>query len=103
MQLRAGAQLSDDVLTITFDGEITMSTLPALNDLLLRNLKEHPGVAFSLNFDAIHSVDDAGLGVLLGFAGKLRAAHTPCIVVCSQPRIRERLAATGFDTVVPVI
>ncbi len=103
MQLCANAQLADDVLTVAFEGEITMATLPVLNDLLSRHLQEHPDTAFSLNFEAVHAVDDAGLGVLLGFVGKLRAARIPCVVVCSQPRIRERLASTGFDTVVPVI
>ena len=103
MQLGASSQFNDDLLTITFNGEITMSTLPTLNDILLRNLQEHPAKAFCLNLDASHAVDDAGLGVLLGFVGKLRATQTPCVVVCSEPRIRKRLASTGFDTVVPVV
>jgi len=103
VQLGANSQFNDDLLTISFNGEITMSTLPTLNDILLRNLQEHPATAFCLNLDAVHAVDDAGLGVILGFVGKLHATHTPCVVVCSEPRIRERLASTGFDTVVDVI
>ena len=63
MQLCANAQLTDDVLTVAFEGEITMATLPVLNDLLSRHLQEHPETAFSLNFEAVHAVDDAGLAV----------------------------------------
>jgi hypothetical protein len=39
----------------------------------------------------------------MGFAGKLRGINTSCIVMCTQPAIRSRLAATGFDLAVSVI
>ena len=48
------------------------------------------------------SFDDAALGLLLGAAGKARTAGGDVVVVCTEPRLRERLMITGFDKAIIV-
>jgi anti-anti-sigma factor len=71
--------------------------------MLNKATQEHPNAPFVVNVNDLTMLDDAGIGILMGFAGKLRGINTSCIVMCTQPAIRSRLAATGFDLAVSVI
>jgi anti-anti-sigma regulatory factor len=71
--------------------------------MLNKATQEHPNAPFVVNVNDLTMLDDAGIGILMGFAGKRRSTHTSCVVVCSQVGIRSRLAATGFDLAVSVV
>ena len=103
MQLLAKSYFHHDVLVIALEGEVTLSTLPLLSDILNRQRQDHNVAPIAINLDALVSLDDAGLGILLGFAGRLRGEGRSCVVACSQPGLRERLASTGFDRAVNVV
>jgi anti-anti-sigma regulatory factor len=47
-------------------------------------------------------VDDAGLGILLGLAGRAREHGGDLRLVCAPGRLRDRLALTGADRAVAV-
>jgi anti-anti-sigma factor len=103
MQLRVEATFSGGVVVLRLNGEVSLSTLPYLSDMLNKAIQEHPAAPFVVNVNDLTMLDDAGIGILMGFAGKLRGINTSCIVMCTQPAIRSRLAATGFDLAVSVI
>ena len=101
MQLRVETIFSEGVAVLRLSGEVSLSTLPNLSDMLNKATQEHPNAPFVVNVNDLSMLDDAG--ILMRFAGKLRSAHTSCVVVCSQVAIRSRLAATGFDLAVSVV
>lgn len=103
MQLRVETIFNEGVAVLRLSGEVSLSTLPYLSDMLNKATQEHPNAPFVVNVNDLSLLDDAGIGILMGFAGKLRSAHTSCVVVCSQVGIRSRLAATGFDLAVSVV
>jgi anti-anti-sigma factor len=87
---------------LSVDGAIDVSSLPVLQDRLLRTLADHPGVTLTVDLDGATVVDDAALGVLLGAAGRARAGGGDLEVVATAERTRERLALTGFERAVTV-
>lgn len=103
MQLRVEAILKEGVAVLHLSGEVTLSTLPHLSDMLNKATQDHPTTPFVVNVNDLTVLDDAGIGILMGFAGKLRTSEISCVVVCSQASIRSRLATTGFDLAVSVI
>jgi anti-anti-sigma factor len=84
-------------------GEIDLASIPRLQDALTRAVSAHPGDALHVDLDGVHACDDCGLGVILGAAGRLRAAGGDLVVVCSAGSLRDRLTATGFDRAVSVV
>jgi len=87
---------------MTLDGVIDLATLPTLHDHLLRTTQDHAGDELVVDLDAVTVVDDAGLGLLLGAAGRCRQSGGNLIVVASAEGLRRRLALTGFDRAVEV-
>ena len=103
MQLRVETIFNEGVAVLRLSGEVSLSTLPYLSDMLNKATQEHPNAPFVVNVNDLTMLDDAGIGILMGFAGKLRTSNISCVVVCSQASIRSRLATTGFDLAVSVI
>ena len=103
MQLRVETIFNEGVAVLRLSGEVSLSTLPYLSDMLNKATQDHPNTPFVVNINDLTMLDDAGIGILMGFAGKLRTSNISCVVVCSQAGIRSRLATTGFDLAVSVI
>ena len=103
MQLRIETIFHEGVAVLRLSGEVSLSTLPYLSDMLNKATQDHPNTPFVVNINDLTMLDDAGIGILMGFAGKLRTSNISCVVVCSQAGIRSRLATTGFDLAVSVI
>ena len=57
----------------------------------------------AVDLDGVDVLDDTGLGVLLGAAGRARQAGGELVVVVSDERLRARFEATGFDRAVAVV
>lgn len=83
-------------------GEVDLATIPRLRDALVRLVGEHGGATVAVDLDGVSVLDDSGLGVILGAAGRARAAGGDLVVVCSDPRLRARLHLTGLDRAVDV-
>ena len=101
MALRVDAETVDGRVVAVCRGAIDMSTLPTLHGALGRVVTEAAGSVVTVDLDEVDSLDDAGLGVLLGAAGRARRSDGDLVVVCSDPDRRARLAVTGFDRAVP--
>ncbi len=84
-------------------GEIDLGTLPLLHGALVKFTNANPGVDLVVDLDGVSACDDAGLGVLLGAAGRAREAGADLVVLCSDGVLRSRLARTGFDRAVRVV
>ena len=78
-------------------GEIDLATLPAFRDHLTRAVGQHTGATVFVDLDGVTALDDTGLGMLLGTAGRAREAGGDLVVVCSSTRLRQRFAVTGLD------
>ncbi len=87
---------------VTLDGVVDVASLPALHDHLLRATRDHGGGELVVDLDAVEAIDDSGLGLLLGAAGRCRAAGGELVVVVSSDRMRERFSLTGLDRAVEV-
>lgn len=87
---------------MSLDGVIDLASLPTLHDHLARATRDHPGQQLVVDLDGVHAVDDAGLGLLLGAAGRCREAGGDLVVVASSERLRNRLTLTGFERAVEV-
>jgi anti-anti-sigma factor len=91
------------LLVVRVEGDITLSTLPRLTDALNRETSKADIGFVLVDLDAVDVIDDAGLGSLMGFAARIRAAKRGIAVVASMPRVRDRLADTRFDRAVDVV
>jgi anti-sigma B factor antagonist len=102
MDLRARYDLVGSLPVVSLSGSVDMSTLPVLGDALLRLVTEHPGVVVAVDLDGIDVLDDTGLGVLLGAAGRARQAGGDLVIVTANERLRARFATTGLERAVEV-
>jgi anti-sigma B factor antagonist len=83
-------------------GEIDLATLPLFHDHLVRLVDGHPGVTVVVDLDGVTALDDTGLGMLLGAAGRARQLDGDLVLVCSGERLLARFALTGLDRAVLV-
>lgn len=96
VDLRSRVYLVGDISVLALDGVIDLSTLPLLQDLLSRQIAESTGEVV-VDLDGVAVLDDCGLGVLLGTAGRCRESGRDLVVVCTSERLRHRFAITRLD------
>lgn len=87
---------------LQLQGEIDLATVPLLRDRLAKAIGAHAGHELLVDLDGVTVLDDTGLGVLLGAAGRARERGGDVVLVCSTPRLTDRLDATGFSRAVEV-
>lgn len=102
MDLVCRHDLIGAVPVIGLDGTIDLGSIPLLHSRLRRVVTDHPGVTVVVDLDGVISVDDAGLGVILGAAGLARQHGGDLAVLCTSDRLRDRLRLTGLDRAVEV-
>ena len=83
-------------------GEIDLATLPTLHDHLSRAIASHQAATVWVDLDGVSVLDDAGLGVVLGAAGKARELGGDLRIVCTSQRLLRRFELTGVDRAVAV-
>jgi anti-sigma B factor antagonist len=87
---------------VALSGTVDLGTVPALLNALATALLDRRGASIAVDLDGVEAFDDVGLGIILGAAGRARRDGGELTVVCSNPRLRERLAVTGFDRAIDV-
>lgn len=102
MSLQCSDEVLDDRVIVTLSGAVDLSTVAALRDHLLRVVTDHPGWTAVIDLDEVVSLDDAGLGILLGLAGRAREHGGDLLLICAPGRLRDRLSLTGADRAVAV-
>lgn len=84
-------------------GEVDLSTLPSFRDQLLKLVDDNPGTTVLVDLDGVTALDDAGLGMLLGAAGRARQRQGDLRLVCTAPHLLRRFEVTGLDRAVSVV
>lgn len=102
MDLHARLELVGDRIVLALDGVVDLATIPILHAHLQRAISEHPGGTVHVDLDTVTALDDCGLGVLLGAAGRARDQGGDVVVIASADRLRERFRSTGLDRAVSV-
>ena len=94
MTLRRAAIAQKQVLMVS--GDIELGSLPRFNDALSRLVTDDAGHV------VVVDIEDAALGLILGAAGRARAAGGDIEIVCTDARLRQRFAENGFDRAVTI-
>lgn len=89
------------VLSIT--GELDLSTLPQFRNAVVRLVGDHPTQTVAIDVDGVFVLDDTGVGVLLGAAGRARENGGDLAVVCTDERLLRRFAVLRLDCAVDVV
>jgi stage II sporulation protein AA (anti-sigma F factor antagonist) len=100
--MRSAVNTVGDSVVVTVDGIVDLAAVATLHDDLSRAIRRHPGRTIIVDLDAVGSIDDTGLGVLMGAAATARDAGGDLVVVCNRPALRVRLDTTRFDRAVEV-
>ncbi len=87
---------------VDVSGSVDLATVATLRDHVLEVISTHAGATIVIDLDEVVSLDDVGLGVLLGLAGRAREMGGDLRLVSSPGRVRDRLAVTGADRAVDV-
>ena len=102
MRLVARDEQIGGMPVLALDGDIDLATLPVFRDHLARFVAEHPGQVVAVDIESVGTLDDSGLGALLGAAGRARHGGGDLVVVCASDRLRERFAITRLDWAIEV-
>lgn len=104
MQLRTTRREVADDLVLALDGTADLAALPLLHAACQRLVRGvEPGTSIAIDIDGVVVLDDAALGLLMGAAATARSSGATLRVVCSDDRLRQRLASTRFDRAVDVV
>jgi anti-anti-sigma factor len=87
---------------VALAGTVDLATVPSLHNALTTAILDEPGSTIAVDLGAVQSLDDVGLGVLLGAAGRARRGGGDLVVVTADDALRRRLALTGFDRAINV-
>jgi anti-sigma B factor antagonist len=102
MPLSSSLDLAAALPVLHLSGEVDLATLPQFHDALVHVVDRQPGQRVAVDLDGVDSIDDAGLGLLLGAAGRARDRGGDLVLVCSGTRLRQRLRTTRLDLAVTV-
>jgi anti-anti-sigma factor len=102
VDLHGSVDVVNAVPVLSLSGPVDLATVAQLRDLLLRFTAAHAGETVVVDLDGVDTLDDVGLGVLLGAAGRTRQNGGDLTVVCADPHLRERFTVTGLDRAISV-
>lgn len=103
MDLQCTTSRVGDAVVLALGGYADLSTAPRLQSQLQLAVGEHRGERVVVDIDGLVALDDVALGLLLGAAARAREDGGELVLVGTNARIRQRLAATRVDRVVTVL
>ena len=102
MELVCSLALIGTTPVLQVSGEIDLATLPYFRDQLLRSISLHDGTTLFVDLDGVTVLDDTGLGILLGTAGRAREQGGDVVVVSNNERLRARFELTRLNLALDV-
>ena len=102
MELVCSLALIGTTPVLQVSGEIDLATLPYFRDQLLRAITLHDGATLFVDLDGVTVLDDTGLGILLGTAGRAREQGGDVVVVSNNERLRTRFELTRLNLALDV-
>ena len=92
-----------DLSVLELEGEIDIASVPRLSDAINRLINDERGRSIAVDLDSVIALDDTGLGIIIGAAGRARQHGGDLIVVASAQHLIQRLSLTRFDQAVRVV
>lgn len=102
MTLRTTVTTVSDSIIVTLEGMVDLASVGTLHNDLARVVRRHPGAVLVIDLDSVDTLDDVGLGVLLGAAAAARELGGDIEVVCSRPALVDRFRRSRFDRAITV-
>lgn len=102
MELVCSLALIGTTPVLQVSGEIDLATLPYFRDQLLRAISLHDGATLFVDLDGVTVLDDTGLGMLLGTAGRAREHGGDVVIVTNNERLLARCELTGLNRALTV-
>src|SRR5580765_227060 len=87
----------DGLAVVAIAGALDLATMPRLRDRLVRVISERPGETVVLDLDGLTTIDDAGLGALVGALRRARVHGGDVVLVCNGAELLELFALTRLD------
>ena len=87
---------------VALTGSLDLATVPSLHNALATAILDHPATTIAVDLHGVEALDDVGLGVLLGAAGRARRGGGDLVVATTDEAMRQRFALTGFDRAITV-
>jgi anti-anti-sigma factor len=103
MDLRTATRFVAGQWLLTIDGTADLASVPLVHDALRRFVTDHADSNASVDLDGAVVLDDATIGLLIGAAATMRDAGGSMRLVCSKPRLRERLDRLRVDRIIDVV
>lgn len=101
--LRAETREVAGTPVVELSGRVDLSTLPTLQNALVRTIGANIGATVAVDLDGVDALDDVGLGVLIGAAGRARGSGGDIVVVCSSDRLLRRFSITRLDRAITIV
>ena len=98
MELKLGHYRKDGFEVVTVEGEIDISTVPRLRELLI-DLAGQGSYRLIIDLDKVGFLDSTGLGVLAVGLKRVRPHDGSLDLVCTQKRILNIFRITGLTKV----
>ncbi len=102
MELVCSLALVGATPVLQVSGEIDLATLPYLRDQLLRAISLYDGATLFVDLDGVTVLDDTGLGMLLGTAGRAREQGGDVVVISNNERLLARFELTRLNRALEV-
>lgn len=102
MDLTCRTSTIGDVTVLGLIGEVDLSSVPMLQAALGRLIADRVGEVVMVDLDGLSVLDDTGMGILLGAAGRARQQGGDLVLVCANPRLRDRFEASGLARAIEV-
>jgi len=102
MELVCSLALIGTTPVLQVGGEIDLATLPYFRDQLLRAVSLHAGATLFVDLDGVTVLDDTGLGMLLGTAGRAREQGGDVVIVSNNERLLARFELTRLNKALEV-
>ena len=90
MQLSSSIIRDGSQFVLVFAGEIDLATVPTCSDMLTKFVDEHTGSDIAVDMRQVTSLDDTGVGVILGAVARARTAGLHLVLVIDDPHMRAR-------------
>lgn len=97
MALRTTIESIGPLSVLSVQGDVDLSTVPTLHQVVSELVATHRAEIVAVDLDGVDALDDVGLGILLGAAGRARDQGGDVVLICASPRLRGRLALTRLD------
>jgi anti-sigma B factor antagonist len=101
MELRVTTSTIGPVSVVALDGTADLAAAPALRTAL-HHAAGGTAPVVAVDIDAVSVLDDVALGLLVGLAARLRDAGRELVLVCTAPRLLDRLASTRLDRILDI-